>query len=449
MQQDSLLKSLTKDPWQKDWWLFLFAKLIIAIFLPFFSDEAYYWMWSHNLKLSYFDHPPLISWLFYLGRPLENFLYAARIPTVFIGHMTIWIWCAWIAKNYEASDKRKLFWLLNLHTLIGVGSLVANPDVPFLFFWSLAVLFYLRSIENLNSIIWPTALGIALGLGFSSKYLIALFAPIAFIHLVVTGKWKSLKWQHLIIPVALGGLFSGTVWFWNYLNDWQSFKFQVEHGLGKTWRPQWTGDFILGTSLLLFPPFVYLFIKNKLFRNFKDFQVLLFLLLISFFIYTTTGGDTELNWPLALYPSFFFSVVPILKSKTAYRSFLAFFGVLGTVLLITSVINPKKALHPRLVEGGLYKRLFVQSQGYRPLFTSTYQSASYFWFLAKEPFYKLKYASRLDEYDFMKSSDPDTSTFYFLKEQYQTIPHQHLERYNFEKVADLESHFEIYKATQK
>ncbi len=453
MPQDNLFKSLinqaSKDSWKKDWLILLFAKILLAVFLPFFSDEAYYWVWSHNLKLSYFDHPPFISWLFWLGHPLENIKFAARMPAVLMGHFTIWIWCAYIARELTSSNKRKLFWILSLHTLVGFGSLVANPDIPFLFFWSLSVLFYQLSLEKINSKLWPLLLGVSLGLGFSSKYLLALFAPVAFIHLLYTGKWRELKWPHLLLPITFGAIFSLPVWIWNFSTDWASFKFQVDHGLGKAWKPRWTSDFLLGTTLLLFPSFIYLFIKNKVYRQLQNFHVLLFLILITFFIYTTTGGDTELNWPLALYPSFFLAIIPYLKTKKLYFSFISFFGILGVSLITFALLNPTRTIHPRVTEGALYKKMFAQSQAYSPLYSSTYQTASYFWFLSKVPQYKLRYSSRRDEFDTMAGSQPRQELFYFLKEKYQTIPTQHLDLYNFEKVQDLDHNFEIYKATKK
>jgi 4-amino-4-deoxy-L-arabinose transferase-like glycosyltransferase len=445
---DSQFKLLTKEPWQKDWLIVLFAKLILSVFLPFFSDEAYYWVWTKNLKLSYFDHPPIISWLFLLGRPLENILYASRIPTVILGHLTIWVWCAFIAKDYSSDNKRKLFWILSAHTLVGFGSLVANPDIPFLFFWSLSLLFFMRSLEKVESLIWPLLLGISLGFGFTSKYLLALFAPIAFLYLIISGKWRVLRWQHLLLPVLLGGIFSLPVWLWNYRNDWASFKFQMNHGLGKSWRPQWTLDFILGTAILLFPPFLYTFFKNKLYAKLKNFNLFTFSTLTLFFIYTTTGGSTELNWPLAIYPSFFFVVIPYLSSSS-YKGFVYFFGLFGTLLMTVALLSPTKTLHPRLTEGALYRKILIQSQSYSPLYTSTYQSASYFWFLTKKPYYKLRFASRPDEFDSMVNSQPTEEVFYFLKERYQTVPAQQLELYTFEKVADLDNNFEVHKATKK
>ena len=44
----------------------LFLITIKALFLWYANplpDEAYYWLWSKNIAFSYFDHPPLVSWL--------------------------------------------------------------------------------------------------------------------------------------------------------------------------------------------------------------------------------------------------------------------------------------------------------------------------------------------------------------------------------------------------
>lgn len=49
----------------KIWFLLLFIKILISQFLPFYSDEAYYWVWGQNPRLSYFDHPPN-DWMAFL-----------------------------------------------------------------------------------------------------------------------------------------------------------------------------------------------------------------------------------------------------------------------------------------------------------------------------------------------------------------------------------------------
>lgn len=454
MQLASQFKLLTEEDWQRDWWLLLVLKMAVALILPLFADEAYYWFWSHHLKLSYFDHPPFIAWLFYLGQPIEDFLSASRLPTVLMGSLTIWIWCGHLAAQFSSSQKRILLWILSLHTLVGLGTLVANPDVPFLFFWSLSLLFFAKSLELPESHKWPTYLGITLGLGFCSKYLIALFVPAAAFYLLASGTWRRLRIHQIALPTLFGALFSLPVLIWNFQNDWISIGFQIEHGLGRSWKPSWTTDFILGTSFLLFWPFVFLYVKEHLYKKWRELHSVFFVSLLLFFIYTTFKGDTELNWPLMIYPSFFFLIVQYVPIRKTYFSYLLFFGALSLVLLATPIFSLPVKLHPRLVEGVVYKNVYESVKKYHPLYTSTYQTASYFSYLGqkehnsleKKDYFKLRYSSRKDEFDFLPDSEPTEDSFYFLKEKYQIVPEQYKERYLFEKLIDLEHNFEIYEA---
>ena len=39
------------------------VRMILAAAIPPGNDEVYYWDWGRDLKWSYFDHPPGVSWL--------------------------------------------------------------------------------------------------------------------------------------------------------------------------------------------------------------------------------------------------------------------------------------------------------------------------------------------------------------------------------------------------
>lgn len=42
-------------------------RLWLGANLELHFDEAYYWYWSKNLQLAYFDHPPAVAWLIRAG----------------------------------------------------------------------------------------------------------------------------------------------------------------------------------------------------------------------------------------------------------------------------------------------------------------------------------------------------------------------------------------------
>ncbi len=52
-------------------WLLILAlsalRLWAAAVIPLTEDEAYYRLWSQNLHLGYYDHPPMIAWWIRLG----------------------------------------------------------------------------------------------------------------------------------------------------------------------------------------------------------------------------------------------------------------------------------------------------------------------------------------------------------------------------------------------
>src|ERR1700677_2962050 len=73
---------LKTEPQQRSWIAFS-PRGIAALFLVWLlsrwafdslwnlvPDEAYYWVWSQHLALSYLDHPPIVAYLIRLGTAL-------------------------------------------------------------------------------------------------------------------------------------------------------------------------------------------------------------------------------------------------------------------------------------------------------------------------------------------------------------------------------------------
>lgn len=392
----------------------------------------------------------MVAWIFSLGQFFDSFGTASRLPFVIISQLTIWIWCNHLAKSLQESEKLTFLIILSLHPLIGLGGFVANPDVPFLFFWTLSMLGFLWAIDKPEVKKYPIYLGVFLGLAFCSKYLIAFILPAIFIFLILNKKFKEVPAFNIFLTTLMGFIFSLPVLVWNYQNDWASLSFQINHGLGQNqWNPRWTVEFMAGTAVLLFPPFLYLYFKNKTWKS-TNFHNVTFLSLTSIFVFTTLKGDTELNWPIIIYPSFFLLIAPkITFYSKSFLSFVLIYGLLTITLIGGASGLWGENLHGRLVEAKKYEKIFEQSKSYQPLYLSTYQTASYFWYLSKSPYYKLVGSSRIDFYDSLKESNPLVEKFYFLKEQYQLIPEAIQTKYDFAKILDIDHGFEIYEASIK
>ena len=43
------------------------ASAWICATMPVFSQEAYYWTYAQHPDLAYFDHPPIVAWLIWIG----------------------------------------------------------------------------------------------------------------------------------------------------------------------------------------------------------------------------------------------------------------------------------------------------------------------------------------------------------------------------------------------
>ncbi|HND85677.1 MAG TPA: glycosyltransferase family 39 protein, partial [Pseudobdellovibrionaceae bacterium] len=276
-------------------------KLAVAYFIPVFADEAYYYIWSLRPQLSYFDHPPLVSWLIALGHfflPEGNPL-SLRISFIIASFFTSLVWLR-ILKNqkFSTSAIESFLILLFLNPLLGPGSVVATPDVPLVLFWSLSYLAFTEIFSSKSKFalyLNYAFLGMSLGLGFCSKYHIVLFVISGLIYLCFNQNYKKLNFLGVFLTLLFGFLFSLPVLIWNMENDWASFAYQLKHGFGKInydWR--WTVNYYLG-QIALMSPLVFFSLFQK--RQEKNNQVFA-LTQVGFFTTSSFKAIVEANWPI-------------------------------------------------------------------------------------------------------------------------------------------------------
>lgn len=169
------------------------------------SDETYYWVGRQKPQLSYFDHPPLVAWLFWLGHPFEMFGNAVRWPGVLLGHCTLILWFyIWKELDPRYQERfRNWLWIALLSPLIGFGSLIITPDLPVIFFWSASLLFVLRALRTKETSDYAL-LGLALGFGFLAKYHIVLFTLFLLLYLSFEKKWSETSFSKIVVTLVLG-----------------------------------------------------------------------------------------------------------------------------------------------------------------------------------------------------------------------------------------------------
>lgn len=406
----------------KFWLLTLVLKLLLATVLPLSPDEAYYWLWSKQLQLSYFDHPPFVAWLFYLGHWFEGWGQLVRWPFVLMGHLTLAVWFGILKDRFSWSEYKAWYILALASPMLGIGSLLGTPDVPHVFFWSLAIYFFQRALNGRRSRDY-LFFGVSLGLGFCAKYHMVLFVPFAIAYLLLEKRWRDVRIDGLAITLASGLLFSLPVIIWNFQNDFVSFKYQLHHGLGSaTWSPEWTLGYIAGEILLLFPWVFYLALRARPEGKYR------FLLYVAwgpllFFLCSSFKGAVELNWPIAAFPAVFALILFLPNFRKVLRVAAVFWLCFYTFAFSAALFLPDgNVIAKPFREPFRFRKLTALTERYLPLYAGTYQIAGTLWWEKKAPFYKLRDMSRFDYFDTLPGSLPQEDTFYLVQENWSTIP---------------------------
>jgi membrane-associated phospholipid phosphatase len=186
------------------------------------EDEAYQWLWSKHLALSYYSKPPGIALIQWAGTSLfgdTNFGVRFFSP-VFAAVLGVLV-LRFMAREVGARAAFCLLLITFATPLLVAGSILMTIDPPLVLCWMWAVVAGWRAAQpGGRTRDWLIA-GLALGLGFLCKYTAMLqivcwalfFAlqPAARVHLKKIGPWLGL---------LVFGLCTAPVIIWNAQHDW-------------------------------------------------------------------------------------------------------------------------------------------------------------------------------------------------------------------------------------
>jgi len=435
------------------WWISLIIKLALAAWLPLSSDEAYYWVWGQHPQLSYFDHPPMVGWLFAIGEWLPGFGQSVRWPAILLGHASWPIWYQ-ILKPYL--DAGRMNWFLTLvlfSPLLGLGGMIVTPDLPLIFFWSLSVWIFQWALRSSSAAAYA-AFGAVLGAGFCSKYHMVLFVPFALLAVAVGRQWSRLRWGKLIYTIIAGLIFSSPVWIWNLQNDLVSFRFQLEHGLkSDVWKAAWPAEYIGGQVALIFPVILYLSLQRKEPKEIRWLHVFAWGPLL-FFLYTSFKAHVEANWPIIAYPAVMALALLNVRTKQhlSLLKTVLMVWVIATVAILGQVswtwlpINEKKI---KTYELKKFDQLAKNSANLNPLYAGSYQMAGALSYRQNRIVYKLGGMNRKDFFDFRAESYPSVDEFFLALEAGHPLPVWVKERgYEATVVETLDDSLQIMKVSR-
>ena len=290
----------------------------LGFMVEFSVDEAHYALYAKHLALSYFDHPPLVGWIQWPLVALTSSEGIIRlIPEL------LWIISAFLVYRVTLEIHRLMLGrntgyltttlpAANLCGLMAVLAIIAAPLphvlaigllpdtllTPLSLGLMLMALRWIRK-DHFTIVDWVIT-GFLLGLAGLSKYTAAFtaFALLAVFLALPKKAWitKAGFWVAAVIAFIV----ISPVLYWNWINDWISFKYQIAHGSGGTWAWRRVGAFV-GIQIACFGPLlllgVYIFLKNCLHSQKMVLVALLSFFLIPFIIFASlSGGGSLPHW---------------------------------------------------------------------------------------------------------------------------------------------------------
>ena len=304
--------------------IILFVSLLVKLIainltnFDLFGDEAQYWIWSQSLDFGYYSKPPFVAWIislftFFLG---NSFLTIKIIPIIFyiISGYVIYLLSLELFNNKnQAALTAASFYLM---PAVSFSSFLLSTDVFLIFFWSLSLLFFLKSIKNplkINFFI----LGIFVGISFLTKYA-AVYFLISTLVLILLDKNTRIIFIYKItnLLIFIGSLFIVLLpnIIWNNNLGWITFLHTSENaGLDRATINLFQGfEFILSQALMLSPFLfiIFIFIIKNITFSFQtkfllSFSVPVFLIVLLESILVRANA----NWAAVALVSFFIFMI--------------------------------------------------------------------------------------------------------------------------------------------
>lgn len=317
--------------------IMLSLRLLFTFTTPvgLFTEEAQYWLWSQNMDWSYYSKPAMIAVFNFVSTfVFGNTEFAIRLNAMLIGLAVAFV-AYFFARSLFKSDK-VAFWsatLLLAMPSVQMFSIYFMTDTPLMLFWLLCLWMFWEATETNAPKYW-ILFGIVAGLGFLSKFVIVLFAPMALFYLLLFKKtlFKE-KWLYISVAIAL--LFLTPVLIWNFQNEFVTFKHvgtlsgvqsTTKAALTPGQRLSFVGEYVGGqlayNSVFLLP----FYIMALLMAFKKPWDKRLFYLALPivsifiFFLFISFNKRVEINWPAFAYMSLPLLTACFLSEKDKWKA---------------------------------------------------------------------------------------------------------------------------------
>ncbi len=226
------------------------------------EDEAYQWLWSKHLALSYFSKPPLIAYAQWVGTQLfGDTAFGVRFFSPVCGAIGSIVTLRFMSKYVSP---RAGFWLVaifNATPLLALGSTLFTVDSLLVLFWTLAMFAGWRAVQSDAMARHWAWVGLWMGLALLSKYtaLLQWVCWALFFYL-----WKPariyLRRPGPYLALIINGVLALPIIIWNAQHDWITVAHVAgDARLGEPWKFKLGAPLeFLGSNLGLLNPVFFI-----------------------------------------------------------------------------------------------------------------------------------------------------------------------------------------------
>ena len=223
-------------------------------------DEAYQWLWSKHLAMSYYSKPPLIAYTQFLGTFLwGDTAFGVRFFAPVISALLGLLVLRFFAREVNARAGFFLLLIITATPLASVGAVLMTVDPLSVLFWTAAMLAGWHAVKENGTTRQWLWVGLWMGLGFLSKYtaLLQLLCWAVFFALWPAAR-KHLRRPGPYLALLVNLICALPVLIWNSQQQWVTLSAVAGNaGLESAWKPtlRYLGEFVGAEAGLLNPIF--------------------------------------------------------------------------------------------------------------------------------------------------------------------------------------------------
>ncbi len=235
-------------------------RLLCAAFVPLLQAESYYWLWSRELAWGYFDHPPGVAVTMMASRLFGESTLSLRLGHVLLGSLGSFVCFLLYRRLVGPRAALASLLALSLAPFWFPFGIVATPEGPLLFFWSLALLLFHQAASR-ESIPWSLAAGAAAGLALLSKYNGGLLFASFFLYLWFDPRRPLRRPHPYLAMLAALAVWSPNL-IWSVTHGGTSLAIPFHDGLQPDQAPKHVALLLLQPFALLTPLVAWAWIRQ-------------------------------------------------------------------------------------------------------------------------------------------------------------------------------------------